>query len=76
MQPCRAGAFEEAADILADMGVIPEEAFVRLRAAEVLLDAGRRAEAAAQLQRALAFYRSVGATAYIRDGESLFAASA
>jgi tetratricopeptide (TPR) repeat protein len=71
-----ARAFEEAADILADMGAIPDEAFVRLRAAEALVDAGRRAEADAQVQRALAFYRSVGATAYVREGESLFAASA
>ena len=71
-----AGAFEEAVHILADMGAIPDEAFVRVRAAEALVDAGRRAEADDELQRALAFYRSVGATAYIREAESLFAASA
>jgi class 3 adenylate cyclase/tetratricopeptide (TPR) repeat protein len=71
-----AGGFEEAADILAAIGAIPDEAFARLRAAEGLVHAGRRSEADDQLQRALAFYRSVGATAYIREGESLFAASA
>jgi tetratricopeptide (TPR) repeat protein len=71
-----AGRFEEAADILAAIGAIPDEAFARLRAAEGLVHAGRRSEADDQLQRALAFYRSVGATAYIREGESLFAASA
>jgi class 3 adenylate cyclase/tetratricopeptide (TPR) repeat protein len=71
-----AGAFEESADILADIGAIPDEAFVRLRAAEALIEAGRRPEADAQLQQALAFYRSVGATRYIREAESLFAASA
>ena len=38
--------------------------------------AGRRAEADVQLERALAFYRSVGATAYVREAEALFAASA
>ena len=70
------GEFEEAADILGDMGARPDEAFSRLRAAEALAGAGRRAEADIQLERALAFYRSVGATAYIREGEELVAASA
>jgi hypothetical protein len=55
---------------------VADEAFLRLRAAEALVEAGRRAEADAQLQRALAFYRSVGATAYIRAAEGMFAASA
>jgi hypothetical protein len=71
-----AGAFREAADILGAVGAAGEEAFVRLRAAESLIEADRRAEADAQLQRALAFYRSMGATAYIREAEALFAASA
>jgi class 3 adenylate cyclase/tetratricopeptide (TPR) repeat protein len=71
-----AGRFEEAAAIHADIGSIPEEAFARLRAAGALVEAGRRAEADAQLQQALAFYRSVGATAYIREAEGLLAASA
>ena len=71
-----AGAFEEAAEILARMGAVPEEALARLHVAEALVQAGRRAEADAHLQRALAFYRSVGATAYMRQAESLFAASA
>ena len=70
------GAFEEAADVYAEIGSVPDEAFARLRAAEALVAAGRRPEADAQLQRALTFYRSVGATAYIREAESLFAASA
>jgi class 3 adenylate cyclase/tetratricopeptide (TPR) repeat protein len=69
-------AFSEAADMLGEIGSRPEEAFVRLRAAEALVEAGRRAEADAELERALTFYRSVGATAYIREAESLFAASA
>jgi hypothetical protein len=49
---------------------------VRLRGAEALVQAGRRAEADAMLQQALAFYRSVGATRYLREAEALFAASA
>jgi hypothetical protein len=71
-----AGEFEAAAEIYAEIGSVPDEAFARLRAAEALIRAGRRAEGDAQLQQALAFYRSVGATAYIREAESLFAASA
>ena len=71
-----AGAFEEAADVYAEIGALPDEAFARLRGAETLLDAGRRVDVDAQLQQALAFYRSVGATAYTREGEALLAASA
>ena len=48
----------------------------RLRSAEQLVHEGRRAEADEQLRRALAFYRSVGATRWIREGEALLAASA
>jgi class 3 adenylate cyclase/tetratricopeptide (TPR) repeat protein len=71
-----AARFQDAADIYAEIGSLPDVAFARLRAAEALIGAGRRAEGDAQLQQALAFYRSVGATAYIREAESLFAASA
>jgi tetratricopeptide (TPR) repeat protein len=70
------GALVESADVLAEMGAVSVEAFVRLRAADAFVQAGRRAEADAQLQQALAFYRSVGATAYIQEAEGLFAASA
>jgi len=70
------GKPEEAADLYAQIGSVSDEAFARLRAAEALIRASRRAEGDAQLQQALAFYRSVGATAYIREAESLFAASA
>jgi class 3 adenylate cyclase/tetratricopeptide (TPR) repeat protein len=70
------GEFADAADMLGEMGALPEEAFVRLRSAEALVEAGRRADADVQLDRALAFYRSVDATAYIREAEALFAASA
>jgi hypothetical protein len=58
------------------MGIDSDEAFFRLRAAEQLVDEGRRAEADEQLGRALAFYRSVCATRYVREGEALLAASA
>ena len=54
----------------------PDQAAVHLRAAELLVSSGQRAEADAHLQSALAFYRSVDATWYIRQAETLLAASA
>ena len=71
-----AGEFATAAETLERIGSKPEEADARLRAAERLAGEGRRAEADAQLQRALAFYRSVGATRYLRECEALLAATA
>jgi hypothetical protein len=41
-----------------------------------LIEQDRRAEADVELQRALAFYCSVGATRYIRQAEGLLAESA
>jgi hypothetical protein len=70
------GDYAGAAEILRQTGSKPEEAEARLRAAEQLVAEGRRAEADEQLQKALGFYRSVGATAYVQDCESLLAASA
>ncbi|MGA7913207.1 MAG: adenylate/guanylate cyclase domain-containing protein [Candidatus Dormiibacterota bacterium] len=71
-----AGNLRDAADICGAMGAITDEAHDRLRLAEVLVEQSRRAEADTQLQRALAFYRSVGATRYIRQAEALLAVSA
>lgn len=71
-----AGELEQAADLLEEIDDRPGEAEVRLRAAAALVAAGRRAEADAQLAKALAFYRSVGATRCIREGETLLAATA
>jgi tetratricopeptide (TPR) repeat protein len=70
------GDFGRSADICADMGSVTEEARDRLWLGEALVKQNRRADADVQLQRALAFYRSVGATRYIREGEALLAASA
>jgi tetratricopeptide (TPR) repeat protein len=64
---------QTAADVYGGIGVGPEEAFARLRAAELLVREGRRAEADAQLERALAFWRAAGATAYIGESEALLA---
>ena len=66
------GDFGGAADLFASKGMRTDEAYARLRAAEQLAGAERDA----QLQQALAFYRSVGATYYVRQGEALLAATA
>jgi hypothetical protein len=65
-----------AADMYAEMGALPNEAYARLRAAELLASQGRRAEADVQLQRALSTARELMATAWIREGEALLAATA
>jgi len=54
-----------AADILGEIGALPEEAFTRLRCGDP-----------SQVEKALAFYRSVDAARYVHEGESLLAASA
>jgi hypothetical protein len=59
------GRIAEAADLLAAMGARSDEAYARLRTGEE-----------SQVRRALAFYRAVGATRYVREGEELLAASA
>ncbi|MGZ6692081.1 MAG: BTAD domain-containing putative transcriptional regulator [Solirubrobacteraceae bacterium] len=69
------GRFVEAADVLAEMGRMAAAARVRLRAAETLVAEGCHGEASEQLDKALAFYRSVSATRYIRQAEALIAAS-
>ena len=73
---CVRGEPERAASILESIGARSLEARMRLLAAEALVAAGRRAEADAQLGRALAFYREVGATRYVGEGEALLAATA
>jgi tetratricopeptide (TPR) repeat protein len=71
-----AGEIERAADVCAEIGALPDEAYARLRAAERHADAGRRAEADEQLRKSLLFWHSVGATRYIRQAEALLAATA
>ena len=71
-----ANDFAAAADMFAKMGARPHEALTRLRAAEAHVANEQRVEAEAQLQNALAFWRSVRATQYVRKSERLLAASA
>jgi class 3 adenylate cyclase/tetratricopeptide (TPR) repeat protein len=68
--------FAGSADFLEEMGDRTSEAYARLRAAKQLVEEGRRGEADAQLARSLAFWREVGATRYVREGEALLAESA
>jgi class 3 adenylate cyclase/tetratricopeptide (TPR) repeat protein len=70
------GNLPAAADLLARIGALPDEAHVRLEAAERLLAEGRRSDAEAQLSRALAFFGRVGASAYVRRAEALLASTA
>ncbi|HSI96808.1 MAG TPA: hypothetical protein VK926_00460, partial [Gaiellaceae bacterium] len=64
-----------AADLLESIGEQPLQAELRLRAARSLAAEGRLADAEAQLERARAFYRSVGATAYLREADEILAAA-
>jgi hypothetical protein len=70
------GNYLAAADIYAEMGSLPAEAYARLRATAQLVAAGQRHEADRQLQPALAFWRSVSATRYVREAEALLPATA
>jgi class 3 adenylate cyclase/tetratricopeptide (TPR) repeat protein len=70
------GDYIGAAAIYVRIGSRVDEAYARLRAAKTLLADGRRIEANEELEQALGFYRSVGATRYIREGEALLAESA
>jgi class 3 adenylate cyclase/tetratricopeptide (TPR) repeat protein len=65
-----------AAELYGQMALRPLEAHARLRAAEQLRAKGRHAEGGEQLERALAFFRSVAAVRYVRRGEALLAARA
>jgi class 3 adenylate cyclase/tetratricopeptide (TPR) repeat protein len=67
------GDLAGAADRLQEVGSAPDEAYARLREAERLVAAGRRAEAEPFLSRALELFREMGATASIREAELLLA---
>ena len=68
--------FVAAAESLDSMGAARSAALARLCAAQELARSGRRAEADDQLRQALSFFRTVGATRFIRQAEALLAASA
>jgi tetratricopeptide (TPR) repeat protein len=66
-----AGEPERAADLCAAIGALPEEAYARVEAAGAAFADGRRLDAEDQLERALEFYRRVGAASYCRRAEGL-----
>ena len=68
-----AGELVSAADLMASAGNVTSEANLRKHAGMRMLDAGEAAAAEVELQRALAFYRSVDATAYVAQIESALA---
>jgi len=68
--------FVRAAEIWAEGGSPTWEARLRLRAAEELVETGRPSEGAEQAAKALAFYRSVGATYYVERAEALLGSRA
>ena len=70
------GNFHEAAEIFASMGNPTLEARMRLRAGERFIAQGRQAEGEGEAEKALAFYRQVGATYYVDRAEALLCRSA
>jgi class 3 adenylate cyclase/tetratricopeptide (TPR) repeat protein len=70
------GELAAAADRLGAAGFRTDEAYARLRLAEQLTAEGRLADGAVERDRALAFYREVGATPYMRRAEALLAQTA
>jgi class 3 adenylate cyclase/tetratricopeptide (TPR) repeat protein len=68
-----AGDLARAADVFEEIGSAPDETYARLREAERLVAAGRRAEAEPFLSRALELSREMGASAFIREAEQLLA---
>jgi class 3 adenylate cyclase len=63
--------FGRGAELFSDAGIATWAARYRLRAAEELVAAGRRAEGEEQAAQALAFYRAVRATFYVERCEAL-----
>jgi class 3 adenylate cyclase/tetratricopeptide (TPR) repeat protein len=60
-----------AADLLAEIGALPEEADARVSAARAALADGRRAEAESHVAQAVQFYRRVGAVSYCSAAEAV-----
>lgn len=65
------GSFDQATRVYARIGSLPDEAYARLRAGRQLIEQGRRSDGEAELEKSLAFWRRVGATAHVRECEGL-----
>jgi tetratricopeptide (TPR) repeat protein len=68
-----AGDPARAARVYAEIGSLPDEAYARLRAAESLLEAGRRDEAESELAPAVEFFERVRAETYLTAAAALLA---
>jgi hypothetical protein len=66
-----AGDPRRAAEVYAEIGSRPDEAYARLEAARRLALSGRVVEARAEAETALGFYREVDAAAYQEESERL-----
>jgi class 3 adenylate cyclase/tetratricopeptide (TPR) repeat protein len=69
------GDVGRAANLCGRLEALTDEARDRLWLGEALTRAGRTDQAGTELERALAFYRGVGAARYIDDAEALLAAA-
>ena len=70
-----AGDLVHAADVLFEIGSLPDEAEARLLAAEALVAAGNIEASRAQRERALAFFRGVRATRFVAAAEAVGASA-
>jgi hypothetical protein len=67
------GELIAAADFVAETGAVTVESQLRFRGGQQLIAEGRHAPGAVELERALAFYRSVDASAYVAQIEAALA---
>lgn len=65
------GALAQGLEIVAKLGAPSINAYNRLRTAEAMVSAGQLTDASPHAEHALAFYRRVGATRYIKQAEAL-----
>jgi hypothetical protein len=65
-----AGDMTRAADLYASFGVLTHEAFTRMFLGEALIASGQHENGVAQLERALEFFRSAGATFFVARCET------
>jgi hypothetical protein len=68
-----AGEFRRAACIYGRIGSRPDEAAARFQMGRELMNKGSRARGEAEVNDSLAFWRRVGATAYVREAEGFLA---
>jgi hypothetical protein len=67
------GDFVEAGRVYAQIGSHPDEAYAHLQAGKRLIEQGCQAAGQVQLEKSLAFWRRVEASAYICECETLLA---